>query len=79
MSPRVNSPLLDSLARAFALAGALGALIDGNRPRALGASRERSSGFSGMARCVAAKATRSSTHALASAARAHDNPDSLAA
>jgi hypothetical protein len=75
MPPRLMSPVLDSLARAFALAGALGALIDGSRPRPLVAPRERSR----MPRAASVKAARSSTHALASAARVHDNPDSLAA
>jgi len=47
------SPRLDSFVRAFALVGALGALLDGNRPRTLVAPRERSPGFSGRARVTA--------------------------
>ena len=73
------SPRLDSFARAFALVGALGALLDGNQARARAAPRERSPGFSGRLRASSAKAAHPSTHALASAAHVRDDRTSLAA
>ena len=72
------SPRLDSFVRAFALVGALGALLEGSRPRTLAAPRERSPGFSSRQRATA-KAARPSTHALASAAHVRDDRTLLAA
>ncbi len=72
------SPQFDSFARAFALVGALGALLDGNRPRTLVAQRERPPGFSGRP-WTAPKRAGPSPHALAIAAHVRDDRLSLAA
>lgn len=73
------SPRIESIARAFALIGALGALLNGSSARTLAPQRERSPGFSSRPRAAIAKTAHPSTHALASAAHVRNDRTSLAA
>jgi hypothetical protein len=73
------SPLLDALARAYAQAGELAALIDGTRIRSPVAAGERPLGLSCGALASNAKTPCPPARALAGAPHARDDRDALAA
>ena len=73
------SPLLAALARAYAQAGALAALIDGTRFHSTVAAHERPSGLSRAAHASQVKPGRTPAQALAGAPNARDDRDALAA